>query len=81
MTHELKTWPAYFKYVKSGSKPFELRKDDRNYKVGDRLILKEYDALEEQYSGDFVIVTVSYILRNASPFGLQEGFVILGLKY
>ena len=42
-THYLKCWPVYFGLVLSGAKQFELRKNDRNYQVGDVLILCEYD--------------------------------------
>lgn len=39
-THELKILPKYFSEVYSGNKTFEVRKNDRNFKVGDMLILK-----------------------------------------
>ena len=50
MTHALKTWPVYFKAVKEGSKTFEVRKDDRKFHVGDKVLLQEYD-LEEGFTG------------------------------
>ena len=31
MVHELKTWIEYFELVMSGEKPFELRKNDRDF--------------------------------------------------
>ncbi len=40
--HKLKTWPAFYKYVDSGEKTFEIRKDDRDFEVGDTLVLQEY---------------------------------------
>lgn len=46
--HELKVKPVYFEAVKEGIKTFELRRDDRNFKVGDILLLREW---EHQYSG------------------------------
>jgi hypothetical protein len=41
-THELKTWPGPFAAVLSGEKTHEVRKNDRGYAVGDRLLLREY---------------------------------------
>ena len=40
MIHELKTYSEYFKAVISGEKPFEIRKNDRNFKVGDYIALR-----------------------------------------
>lgn len=78
--HELKTWPKYYKSVKDGSKPFELRKDDRDYKIGDVLILKEYDPGTESYTNDECTRVITYILKGGL-FGLEKGFVILGLGF
>lgn len=42
MKHDLKTWTEYFQAVKSGDKTFEIRENDRNFKVGDVLLLREF---------------------------------------
>ncbi|NEZ54976.1 DUF3850 domain-containing protein [Adonisia turfae] len=42
-THNLKSWPHHFWPVVRGEKPFEIRKNDRDFKVGDYLALQEYD--------------------------------------
>jgi len=47
MTHNLKTWPSFFQAVKSKIKPFEIRENDRNYQVGDTLILEEFSPCPE----------------------------------
>lgn len=61
MKHELKCWPEYFQAVKSGEKPFEIRKWDRPYRVGDTLILREYDPQIEDYTGDSIKRKVTYL--------------------
>ena len=45
--HELKLAKMYYADVASGKKRFELRKNDRGFKVGDGLRLKEYTNGEE----------------------------------
>ena len=77
--HDLKTWPEYFDAVASGQKTFEIRKDDRNFRVGDTLRLRKFDPVEEKYTGAECKRIVAYALRDAVEFGLHEGYVILGL--
>lgn len=78
-THHLKTWPEYFYEVQIGSKTFELRKNDRDYKVGDILELLESDPKKEEFTGYSCRRYVSYILEGGQ-FGLEEGYVIMGLS-
>ena len=79
MIHELKTWTEYFQRVFTGQKNFELRKDDRHFMVGDTLRLKEWDNEKQEYTGREVFRTVTYILKGGQ-FGLQEGYVIMGIQ-
>lgn len=44
MTHYIRILPEYFKVVEHGKKRFELRKNDRDYKVGDNIVLQEWDG-------------------------------------
>ena len=60
--HRLKTWHPYFDAVKDGSKPFELRLDDRGFEVGDTLTLLRYDPKRQMFSGE-LIVEVAYTLH------------------
>lgn len=71
--HYLKTQPEYWRDVVSGKKTFELRRKDRNYEVGDELILCEINGVGRYF------VQVTHIL--AGPiFGLAEGWVIMSIK-
>lgn len=76
--HELKIIPKYFDDIKSDKKRFEIRKDDRDYKVGDLITLKEYK--DGQYTGKEINnIPIRYILRDATEYGLMDGYCILGL--
>lgn len=77
-THELKILPQYFQAVWDGTKNFELRKNDRDYKVGDILILREYNNGE--YTGSFLKVIVTYILKDCPEYGLDKEYCILSFR-
>ena len=78
MIHELKTLPIYFEEVICGAKSFEVRKNDRNFKVGDMLALNEYDAEKKEYTGNSCLVYVDYILKDENY--CKNGFVIMAIK-
>ena len=71
-THELKIYPKYFEAILDGKKTFEIRKNDRNFHVGDRVVLKEWDNIN--YSGREIHATVKYMLDDTF-IGLAEGYV------
>lgn len=78
MVHELKIVNPYFRKVALGIKTFELRKNDRDFKQFDWLVLKEYDSISNKYSGNYVKAMVIYMLKNYK--GIEKGYCILGLK-
>lgn len=49
--HTLKTLPEFFDASKRGVKPFEVRKNDRDFQVGDVLELVEFDPSEKLAEG------------------------------
>lgn len=77
MTHELKTVQPFFNDVMSGKKNFEVRKNDRDYKVGDYLKLKEWDGTN--FTGNYITVRIKYILDNAEY--CKDGYVVIALEY
>ena len=79
MTHKLKILPEYFQAVWDNKKRFELRKDDRGYKVGDLLYLREFDG--EKYTGSALLVKVTHILRDCSEYGLADGYCIMSISH
>jgi len=78
MEHDLKTWPDVFAHVWSNHKQFEARKDDRGFRLGDTLVLREFDPAAGTYSGLVVRAVVSYILRGGS-FGIEPGHVVMSI--
>jgi murein L,D-transpeptidase YafK len=77
--HELKTNVEFFTAIYSGNKQFEIRKDDRDFEVGDELVLKEYSRENLQYTGRFLHRKVDYVLRGGQ-FGLEDGYVIMSIS-
>lgn len=75
--HELKTLPGYYMALIGDRKTFEVRKKDRDYKVNDILILKEWNQ-DKGYTGNEQRRKICYILDN--PDYCKEGYVILGMK-
>jgi ASC-1-like (ASCH) protein len=80
MTHALKTWPEYYKAVESGKKNFEVRRMDRPFKVGDKLILQEYNPIKGEYTGSELERRITYILPGKSEFGMYSDFCVMGLE-
>ena len=78
MTHELKILPKWFEDVQSNKKNFEIRKNDRDFKVGDTLMLKEWHR--GKFTGRFVTREVEYIYQGDGTYGLSDEYCILGLK-
>jgi hypothetical protein len=79
-THYLKCLPDSFRTSKLGVKPFELRRNDRNFQVDDVLVLQEYDPTEKRYTGEHLFWAVTYVLNGPSPHGLAADHCILGLR-
>ena len=76
--HKIKIDPKYFDDVAKRRKTFEVRKNDRAYKVGDLLVINEYDREIEKCTGRYIGVSITYILDNQEY--LRDGYVILALE-
>jgi len=80
-THELKTWPMYFQMVRKHQKLFEVRKNDRGFKTGDTLNLREWDG---EYTGWSISAMVSCMfgsdeIEPLATESLRSGYCVLGL--
>lgn len=82
--HELKTDPEEFEPSFNGYKKFELRQNDRDFKDGDTLILREtkFSAAEMAegqpliYTGRRAIMDVVWIMHGPK-YALPEGWCIM----
>jgi len=87
--HHVKCWTQYFNDVDRGEKRFDLRKNDRDYKVDDQITLQEWDPTRGEYTGRRLTFRICYALRGVTDWendaatipmrGLRAGYVILGL--
>ena len=59
-THTLKTEPQYFCDTWALKKKFEIRQNDRNFRIGDLVILKEFNPLYNSYTGREVHGKIEY---------------------
>lgn len=80
--HELKCWPKFFKAIDNGEKPFEIRLYDRDYQVGDVLVLREWLPASMEYTDRAPLRRrVTYIVHGDThpPLGLDPSYCVMGL--
>lgn len=80
--HELKTHPDVFQDVWDERKPFEIRYNDRDFRVGDILRLKEWLPDTLSFSGRIADRKVTYILQGAEAekFGCKKNYCIMAIE-
>ena len=91
--HELKTWPVYFGAIVAGRKSVELRLNDRDYRVGDILALREWEPPPkpsshvsplwgDKYTGRLVLAKVKHILAPVGPaeYIFPEGWIVMSIE-
>ncbi len=76
--HILKIKTTYFHDILNHGKTFELRKNDRDYQVGDLIHFvqecgKEFICIDK-------VFRISYVLKGVTEYGLKEDYCILGIK-
>ena len=86
--HELKIEDEYFKEVLRENKTFELRKNDRDYQVGDLIHFVDINGCEFDSIHLFatilfpkrMIFEITYVLKDVPEYGLDKDYCILGIK-
>jgi len=77
-THKLKSWPAFFKQIATGKRTHELRRNDRNFQVGDILELREWNPVGGQhpdrgtFTGAWCLALITSITSESSPCAVSE---------
>jgi ASC-1-like (ASCH) protein len=66
-THYLNLDERYFENIKSGRKRFEIRKDDRDYQVGDFIQFRCGET------------SIQYEIIYKTTFEQKEGYCVLGI--
>lgn len=86
VAHELKCWPEFFTAILNGEKKHDLRRsDDREFRVGELVRLREYDPVTQSYSGREQTVEITYITDDDLPcafssVALHPNFCILSIS-
>lgn len=79
MTHNIKLLEEFCDAVDRGDKSFEVRKNDRNYKVGD--IVRFLPIAKDSYPVAHPVQNKTFrITCVLSGWGIKEGFVAFGIK-
>lgn len=92
--HQMKLNDRFYDAVANGLKTFEIRKDDRGFRVGDVLKLYRvndnglYVSKDGTYASNEkgawlepIQMKVTYILTHADfPAGIPEGYVVMSIE-
>lgn len=83
--HTVRSWAHFFDAIAAGKKTHDLRKDDRNYQVGDVLRLERFDNINGHATGETVDVDVTYITNRNAPCAfsssvVEPGYCILSIQ-
>lgn len=94
--HSLKTWPSFWRAIERGEKRFEVRRHDRDFAVGDVLLLRLWDPSSSWNQGyvcredagrgatfeeaAFTIRARVTYLMPGGRFGVDPGWCVLGIE-
>lgn len=74
-----KILPEYFYDILLHNKRFEIRKNDCDYKVGDKIKLILFEN-NQTNPDNYFIVKITYVLKNIPEYGLDKDYCIFGFK-
>ena len=73
--HIIKILEPFFDAVTSGEKTFEIRKNDRDYQVGDTVEMLEKPVSNDNLTGRKVIAEITYI----TDYGQKDDYVVFSI--
>lgn len=76
--HELKTWPEFFTHIWNGSQTVQVRKNDRDFKAGEGLILREYDPMLCRYKDGILKRVITHVGTNMT--GVDRDYAVLSIR-
>jgi len=85
MNHELKIEQKYFIRINEGSKTFEIRKNDRDYQVGDTIQFLPLECEVHKYGEELRMQKITpcfnYIITYVHQgFGMNATYCVLGIS-
>lgn len=80
MKHKLKICSVFYWDTVTGGKTFEIRINDRNFQVGDELILQEYDPDHKKYTGKEYKVMVDYTVCLDGVAGFPNNYIGMSIS-
>ena len=85
-THDLKIAPEHWRAIYDGLKTFEIRNNDRDFREGDILLLREYmetktpnmpnNQSEAYYTGAKAFYEITYITN----YQQKSGWIVMAIK-
>lgn len=85
MVHELKIKECYWHEVWKGTKTFEIRKNDRDYKAGDIIHFHRIDdegnelPISKDFNDKYNNYLITYVFKGGE-YGLDEDYCVFGIR-
>lgn len=76
--HELKIKDKYYEDIVCGYKKAELRKNDRDYQVGD--LIQFIPERKDRIFWGNAVYQITHILKDVPEYGLADGYCILSIE-
>ena len=77
--HETKILFEYYAAICRGEKRFEIRNNDRDYQIGDIVVMRCWNPEKnEYYEKEHLVLLITYLLKDID--GIKKGYCAYGFK-